>query len=518
MRISISLIASLFAGFLCLTCNNPEQTKNIKEDTIRQTIATDTIPVSEKDSLQLALDSFLSDSALQHASVGIMVAQDSLQNIVLEHNAVLSLVPASVIKLIITSAALEILGENRRFATTLQYQGEIVDNHILHGNIIIKGGGDPTLGSHHFPETNPTFLDKWVSEITDLGIDSITGSVIGDASVFNTDAIPITWSWGEICDYYCTAATGIAVYDNQYKLKLNALRKGRYTPSVNEIEPYIPDMVFENSIKTASIQKELLYIIGAPYQNYRLIKGEVPSGKTVLTIKAAIPDPAYIIASQLCEQLQLSGIAVNMQANTLRLLRENPDSLYTEIVNNPRDKISKRFSPTVAAIVKKTNMKSNNLFAEHLLKHIGIKQMNSSDTETAVRAIMKFRRSKELDNNGMYMFDGSGISRYNAITVRQLVETLLYMKNSSFADIFHQSLPIAGESGTLRYFCKDSQAHGKISAKSGSMSRVRSYAGFINTESGKQLTFAIIINNYSCKSHEAKKLIEKLLINIVNLR
>ena len=117
------------------------------------------------------------------------------------------------------------------------------------------------------------------------------------------------------------------------------------------------------------------------------------------------------------------------------------------------------------------------------------------------------------------MFDGSGISRYNSLTMKQLVWMLRFMKsNSSYSKIFFNSLAVSGESGTLNSFCDGTIAAGEIHAKSGTMSRVRSYAGYVKTRSGKNLIFAFTVNNYNCKSTDMKRLIEEFMVKLVQYK
>ena len=118
---------------------------------------------------------------------------------------------------------------------------------------------------------------------------------------------------------------------------------------------------------------------------------------------------------------------------------------------------------------------------------------------------------------GFFMNDGSGLSRFNAITASQIVSVLNYMKiRSAYSEDFYQSLPAAG-GGTLSKFSPQDFPNECLRAKSGSMTRVRCYAGYLTTVSGRQLSFAIMLNNFSCSQSEAFRKIEEILVELRKL-
>ena len=143
---------------------------------------------------------FLQHNALKNASIGFYAFNLRDNQVIINHNGDLALVPASSLKLITTATALEVLGEAHRFTTTISYSGEI-KNGILNGNIIIKGGGDPALGSHRFRSYYGAFLNNWATSIKALGIDSINGKIIADASIFDNE-VPATWIWQDLGNYF----------------------------------------------------------------------------------------------------------------------------------------------------------------------------------------------------------------------------------------------------------------------------------------------------------------------------
>ena len=160
-------------------------------------------------------------------------------------------------------------------------------------------------------------------------------------------------------------------------------------------------------------------------------------------------------------------------------------------------------------------MQSNNLFAETLLKTIAWKKTRSGDDQTGIDIVINYWKEKGIDLKGCSMSDGCGLSRFNCITTRQMTEILRTITlDSVLYSRFYASLPIAGKSGSLGKLCKGTFAENNLRAKSGYMTRVRSYAGYVTTRKGRNVSFAVIVNNYDCTPGQMKDKLEKLMIAI----
>ena len=146
---------------------------------------------------------------------------------------------------------------------------------------------------------------------------------------------------------------------------------------------------------------------------------------------------------------------------------------------------------------------------------VGKKRNNGGSNSGGVLAVKNFW-SKRINTTGMYISDGSGMSRMNAVSAYHLTSILRYMKKSKNYKSFYTSLPIAGESGTMSNIGKKTYASGRLRAKSGTMTRVKSYAGYVKSKSGKNLAFAIIVNNYNCYNSTMTKKLEKIMVAISN--
>jgi len=173
-------------------------------------------------------------------------------------------------------------------------------------------------------------------------------------------------------------------------------------------------------------------------------------------------------------------------------------------------------SPPLKEIIKILNHESVNLYAEHLVKEMGKVFRNSGTTAAGIHVLSRFMKNSGINISGLFLEDGSGLSTLDAITSRGLSELLIYMRNNAkYSDTFYSSLPEAGKEGTLKSFFRDPVFDNRMRAKSGSLTRVRSYAGYLTTASGKDLAFCIIINNFSGPSQRIIKGIEEILKEVI---
>lgn len=500
----------LFLRFLLLviviniSCNNVH--KDTKINPIKKIEKTDTLKSILIDSLKFEIENFLNDSSLTHASVGIIVAEDSIENIIYQHNAQTSLVPASVLKVVTTATALELLGGNMSFKTTLQYNGNIMEGHILNGNIIIKGGGDPTLGRND--ETN--IVNRWGNAIKKLGIDSINGYVIGDASIYEDELSCPTWSYGEIQNYYCQPASGLSFKDNTFELHFNPSNKTAFYSNSSNMKPYIPEIRFNNFSSSAGITELQTYFLGMIYGKQYDIQGFYPSNQGNSIMVGIIPDPALAAAYQLNFWLKKNGVKVCDTATTIREMK-----LTKQNITGERKEIITTYSSRLYSIISETNLVSRNLFAEHILKHLGLRRSGIGNRQSGINSEISYWSSKKMNIDGLFINDGSGISRYNGISAYHLAFILSYMKNKSqHYEAFKNTLPESGKTGTMRRIGKNTSAEGRVFAKSGTMSRVSSYAGYVDTKNGKTLIFAFITNNFTCSLQQIKEKYEKIMIRM----
>lgn len=489
-NMGLGIIIFMFPGIIAFSsCRNESKTLNSEPETK---------PESE------LIGNFLSSEALAQASVGLLVTDANSGEQILAYNFNKTLVPASVQKLLIAGAALETFGSDHAFETSLFYNGKIDSQGTLHGDIIIRGGGDPALGSLRFKDHYPNLPDHFAQAIRDLGIKKIEGKIIGDASFFGDLEIPDTWIWEDIGNYYGAPASGLSIYENTYKLSFASRKPGTLTEIV-QVDPEIPYLKFVNRVRASKENRDNAWIFGSYLSEIRELKGTIPGNRKSFTIKGAIPDPALLLASQLTENLQRFGIPIS----------EDPISSYQSVALKSIQNIITIQSPPLSEIVYHLNMSSINLYAETLLLHLAKEKTGEVDVELGCKALKVFWDKKGMDTRGLFLEDGSGLSRANSITAGQLSFLLHYMKTESkFSADFTQSLPVSGKSGSLNSFGKGTSIEGQFAAKSGYMSRVMSYAGYLSRKDGTELCVVVLVNNYICSDSEMRKMLVELILDL----
>ena len=147
----------------------------------------------------------------------------------------------------------------------------------------------------------------------------------------------------------------------------------------------------------------------------------------------------------------------------------------------------------------------------------GITLGAQAEIELAIDSVLAFWAKKGIPIDGLSLNDGSGASHYNAVNALQLVSLLKYMKTKSEkTEVFYQSLPLAGESGTIQNMFKGTAAQHNLRAKSGTIDNGKAYAGYVKSKSGREIAFAVIVNNFTGSSSIAKAQLEQLLIALAN--
>jgi D-alanyl-D-alanine carboxypeptidase/D-alanyl-D-alanine-endopeptidase (penicillin-binding protein 4) len=202
--------------------------------------------------------------------------------------------------------------------------------------------------------------------------------------------------------------------------------------------------------------------------------------------------------------LDSAGIEVSDSPATVRL---EPKVSFNGLVL-----IDETISPPLKDIIEVLNHESVNLFAEHLVKEMDKKINGNGTTNGGIEIIKRFLAGLGLDNAGFFLEDGSGLSPLNAVSSEGMTGLLQYMRTSSrYFNNYYASFPIAGSEGTLKNNFRDEIFKSNLRAKSGSMTRVRSYAGYFRTRSDKEMVFSIIINNYSGPAGNIVNKIEDIL-------
>jgi serine-type D-Ala-D-Ala carboxypeptidase/endopeptidase (penicillin-binding protein 4) len=459
--------------------------------------------LSQNIAYRTEIEKIISRKNLNNSPISIYIAETNGKE-VYRSNPQLLVTPASVLKLITTATALEVFSADFRYTTTIWARGEIL-NGKLEGDLIISGGGDPTLGSSHFniEKDKSEFLKNWISAIKKAGIDTITGDIVADPFIYPDQDVPQSWAWEDMGNYYGAAAGGIALYDNTFTFIFSTSDTTGGPTSIIKTVPEIPNLQIVNNVISSTVKGDNAYVFGSPYENTRLIKGTLPIKSASFPVKASIPDPALLLAFELWKQLSDSLIIVEGKY-------KKEKTIPVEQIDSGKI-ILKWNSPDIKQIIEKTNFESSNLFAEHLCKQLGYRFYTDGTTLSGTKAMKEFWTKKGINTEVLYITDGSGLSRNNAATAKIIVDVLNYMRiKSTYNREFFHSIPLAGIDGTQQYYFQNSLLKGKARAKTGSMTRVRSMAGYLTTQNNKELSFAIILNNYNGSGKDASVIIEEI--------
>lgn len=457
--------------------------------------------------LLLALETLSNTKDLQKGTLAFALQSTVSNKTLVQFNAQKSLNVASCLKVITTATALSVLGEDYTFKTSLEYDGSL-KNGILEGNLYIKGGGDPVLGSPLVQGQNlNVILNTWISKIKTAGISQIKGKIIADESLFFSDITPPDWNWSDTGNYFGAPAGAINVMDNSYRLFFKPTKLNEIAP-ILRTEPILPNVQFINEVRTAEANSgDQTSISGGQYENIRYASGTIPLGNT-FSIRGSMPDPAFFLANTLYEKLKIANVAITEKPTTSRLLQLKKATLPTQ-----RKLIYTHQSPKLKIIADYTNLYSVNLYAEAMLKMIGLQKLKKASTRTGAKAIQDFWLAQGIDLNGWFLTDGSGLSRSNAMTALQMTQILCKIQKLAIFKSLYASLPVSGVSGTMVNVLP--KAKYKLHAKTGGMTRVIAYCGYFKNSKNELLAFSLVANQYNNKYKEIKAQLEKILEEMI---
>lgn len=457
-----------------------------------------------------AAEQMLRESDMQSASVGMSVVDVATGQVLYSHDADRGLATASTMKAITTASAMAILGPDFRFETKLAAAGEIREG-VLYGDLVIIGTGDPSLGSdrHRASDGLDPLMYEWAQQLKNKGINTIRGSVIGDDSFFSTQLTPGNWGWEDMGNYYGAGPSALNICENTYRLDLSSSSQPGGTTTILRTDPPM-QLFFVNELTAgAAGSGDNAYIYGAPYTQIRYVRGTIPPGKSLFTIKGSMPDPALFCAQQLAISLEKCGITIVDAPSTTRLRK-----LADKPLPRPTQVLYTHYSVPLTEIAQATNFNSINLYAEALARRIAVERGKEGTSIDGAIVMEGYWSGKGVNTRGMNPKDGSGLSPNNVVTASQFTSILSLASRSSYAASYLASLPVAGESGALKSSMKGTAAQGKIRAKSGYISGVRGYVGYADLPNGRRVAFAFVANHFEGSAGTMRSRWETLMVKL----
>ena len=427
------------------------------------------------------------------SDVGIHIVNLRTKEEVFAYQADKGMVPASVMKAITSAAALRVLGANFRFETLVFIDGEIRDN-VLHGDLYIKGGGDPSLEVHH--------LWKMVHDLKVQGIGRVTGNVYYDNSIFGADKHIAGWNKSvDIANgpAYFPKTSSLSVNYNCLAIRVRAGKKKKEKARVF-IEYPSPDITIVNELKTVQSYTRARISISRSIQSDKMeftVRGRIPLEQE-RTYYRALHSPSNYFMSQFSEVLQQNGVIVNGEHK----LQEVPAE---QVV------FYRHRSASLGTLIKTMNKSSQNLFAESIFLMMGVQQQ-SPPQEVVRDYLVELGASQEE----LTVINGSGLSR--EISIPPSVVSLVFsdMYGSKFVQAeYLGSLSIAGIDGTLRRRFSEEDAAGKIRGKTGSLNWVFCVGGLVFGQDGDTYSVVIFMNDLKTSSVHARTLQDSFLEKLI---
>lgn len=421
----------------------------------------------------LALDQ---DKQFAHASIAMLLQETGSGKIIYQKNEQLGMAPASCQKIVISAAALDLLGNRHQFITGIGYTGKI-ENTALNGNLVITGYGDPAFGSSRWKQTG---MEKQADEIVQLlrqaGIKKINGGLLVDDQQFGIQPMPGGWIWDDMGNYYGAGARGFNWNENQYSIALKSGNAVGDTTKLVSISPVndMPSII--NLVSSAARGSgDNAYIYSAPGTGQIFITGTIPVNESRFSISGALPDPANAYAHWLMAYLRAKGIEITGAAFAAgKMMFEK------KYVSGSLNELGVLPSVSLDSINYWFLKKSVNLFGEAFVRKISFEKGSNGNIDSGISIIRNYWAKRGVEPSALKIIDGSGLSPANRLTAHSLVTVLQYAKNKSWFNSFYNALP---------------EMNG-IKMKDGYIGGVRSYTGYIKSNGGKEYCFAFIVNNF----------------------
>lgn len=450
------------------------------------------------------LDRLFTASGIGPAIWGVEVrALDGGERLYARNPEVL-LTPASTMKLVTLSAAAERLGWDHRLETLLLAAAPIRGG-TLHGDLVVRGAGDPTINA---PGADGAFR-RWARELRTLGIRRIAGRIIGDDDLLDDGALATPgfgsgWAWDDLARGFAAPAGALQHRENVVEVVVEPARMaGR--PAAARFRRPGSGLILQNDVETvraggtADIRLRRL-----PERPVLVASGRIPVGAAPVVRVAAVGNPTLFFVQALRDALEKHGVAVEGEAVDVDGLAAADRAAA---LGGLRPLVRRRSAP-LSAIGAAMLKDSRNLYAESLLRHLGATAGAAAHAGRSV--VADVLAGWGIDRRRAVVADGSGLSRYTYLTAGALVDVLARMhRDPDHRARIRAALPVAGRDGTLRERLIGTPAEGAARAKTGSMSRVRALAGYVETAEGEPLAFAILANNFSAPAAEVTRVIDE---------
>ncbi len=472
--------------------------------------------------LARAIDKAIDEGEFTSARWGVHVVSLRDGRVLYARHAGELFIPASNMKLYTTAVALDLLGADYRWRTSVFAAAPDASGTVA-GDIVLYGRGAPALRSRD-TRAGPSHLSALAEELYRRGVRRVRGGIVGDESYFRGEMLGDGWLWQDAQWYYGAQASALSIDDNEMTVSVAPGVKVN-DPAVVTLIPASDDVHVTNDMKTVERgARPAIGITRETSSNEVRVWGEFPAGGNAYSVRLSVYRPALRAARLFREALRARGIEVNGEARVIdaRTMSDNARLDTSHAVE-----LAAVSSQPLGEVVRETDKESLNLQAELILRAIGKERggggITSGNNNASVPAnpadaattpdTANAPRSRNTDEAGLAvvrrwleeqagarvenlaLHDGSGLSRLDLITPEATTRLLARMSHTASADIFRDALPVAGLDGTLAYRLRGTPAANKVEAKTGSLTYVNALSGYAQTADGEPLAFSIICND-----------------------
>ncbi|HEU4641014.1 MAG TPA: D-alanyl-D-alanine carboxypeptidase/D-alanyl-D-alanine-endopeptidase [Gemmatimonadaceae bacterium] len=418
-------------------------------------------------------------SRVRSGKWGVMVVSLSRGDTLFDYAPDSAMQPASNMKLFTTAIALDQFGENHQFSTDVLRAGTLGPDGTLHGDLILRGDGDPALSPRFFDGGPGASMDLLAQLVAGAGVKHVTGRLIADASAFDTQRIPEGWQSRYLQSGYAARVSALSLNENLVWVVVTPGRNGK---AVVTLEP-ATDIPLSANVRTTGGSGAR--VLAHTTSNGTIdVRGWIGARAGEKRYELVVEDPTAFTAGAFRRALAARGISV-----------DGPTQFAATPAGAAR--VTSLASPPLARLISAMNRESINHYAELLFRDAGRHTSPTAvgSVETGSRLLQRFMTEKVGAAPGsVFAADGSGLSVLDHVTPRSLVQLLSYAHHAPWGDAFHASLPVAGESELLRRRMKYTPAQGNLHAKTGTTNTVISLGGYVTARDGELLAFAFIYN------------------------
>jgi D-alanyl-D-alanine carboxypeptidase/D-alanyl-D-alanine-endopeptidase (penicillin-binding protein 4) len=476
---------------------------------------------------QTALKSKLDDAiakspVLSSAFVGVRVVSLNDGRVLYERNSDRLFAPASNTKLFTTALALTTLGAQYRFITTVTADQPIDSSGRLAGDLVVVGGGDPSMSPRHYPYEAPrpgqpaqpfqtiAAIEDLADQLKARGLTSIAGEIIGDDSRYIWEPYPDGWSANDAVWEYGAPVSALIVNDNAFTLWI---RPGAKPGDLARLQtfPLAVPLTIDNRIVTTSGSERKIEEDRAIGSQDLQVWGHIPAADPGIDELLAVNDPAVFAAAMLRDALIRRGVDVRGEA----IARHRPANENAASAPAPGIELARRTSPPLVELLQVVDKVSQNLHAEIMLREVGFVKRNAGSREAGQEEMKAFLARAGISAAEYHLVDGSGLSRLTLVSPTAITKLLVSMYRSSLRDAWIPLLPIAGVDGTLRMRFDGHPEASRIHAKTGSLSHVRALSGYAESTAWGPLAFSIIVNDSLAPSHDISVFLDTMGLKLI---